>query len=437
MKNVSIVTLGCKVNQFESASFADNLQAAGCTIVGQDEQADVIIINTCTVTGAASAHSRKAIRQALRSSPDAKVIISGCYVEIGAQEIAKIAEIKGRDFQLIGNSRKDTIVQAILKPEKYSEQLLLGTISEATSICRLPVRRFGDRTRTYLRIQDGCESFCTYCIVPYTRGPSRSLPAAEVLEQAKIFVDEGYAETVLTGIHIGAWGQDLEGKQNFTDLLAKLSSEIPAMRFRISSLEPMEIDDLLLQLIAERDNIFPHLHIPLQSGEDEILTRMNRKYTTAEFGKIIENCHNHIPEICIGIDILAGFPGETDVHFEQAYAFLENLNFCYLHVFPYSIRPGTQAAEFTDQIHGDIKNSRVKKLRLLSDKKKSVFYQKQLGKVRAVQVEGKRAEDGFLRGYTDNYTLVHFNGPDSLMRSTVNVTLISNQHNHVIGEAII
>lgn len=434
MKKISIATLGCKVNQFESASFVDNLKREGCDVGINTDGADWLIINTCAVTAAGGAHSRQTLRHALKNSPNANIIVTGCYVEIAAKELALMEELKDRTHYLVGNSRKDQVVNIILGKTVPKSSSVLGNIATAKSICQLPVRNFGDRTRTYLRIQDGCESFCTYCIVPYTRGPSRSLSIEDVLDQAHVFAQQGYQETVLTGIHIGAWGHDFKEKKDFTYLMERLSREIPEMKFRISSLEPIEITDALLELMKTRDNIFPHLHIPLQSGEDEILQRMNRRYDTATYAQIIQKCHEALPDICIGIDILAGFPGETDEHFQRAYTFLENLDFCYLHVFPYSIRPGTVASEFTDQISGDIKTERVKKLRNLSDSKKKLFYAKQLGRTLTLQVEGKRGKDGLLKGYTNNYTLVHFEGPDTLMRTTVKVLLLENKDQYVLGQ---
>ncbi len=432
MKKVAITTLGCKVNQFESASFIDSLRKHGYEITEDD--ADISIINTCTVTNAASSQSRKTVRKSLRNHPRAKIIITGCYVEVGSKELMAMEELKEREYLIISNACKDQLISLITDRKKQTEKLFLGTISETKNICHLPVKQFGDRTRTYLRIQDGCEAFCSYCIVPYTRGPSRSLPLDKVIQQTAIFANEGYKETVITGIHIGAWGKDLSKDLNFTLLMDKISRRFPEMQFRISSLEPTEITDTLLELVKTRKNIFPHLHIPLQSANDEILARMNRKYTTAEYKKIIDKCHATVPNFCIGIDILAGFPGETESQFESACDFLENLNFTYLHVFPYSLRHGTRAAEFTDQVHGDIKALRVKKLRKISDQKKSTFYEKQLNSIHPVQVEGKRAKDGTLRGYTDNYVLVHFDGDDSFMRKTVKVKLLKNHNHFVFGE---
>ena len=434
MQKVFIATLGCKVNQFESASFKSGFEEKGMAVVATSEDADLIVINTCAVTAGAGAQSRQTIRQALRHNPSAKVIITGCYAEIGAKELANEKELVGRTYSLIGNSKKDGLVTGALKNELNTQQIIMGSINDAREICRLPVRRFGERSRAYLRIQDGCESFCTYCIVPYTRGPSRSLPISEVIEQAKIFSDEGHKEIVLTGIHLGYYGQDLAGNDNLLTLLDKLTLATPETSYRISSLEPLEISESLLLLMQERKNIQPHLHIPLQSGSNEILTRMNRRYTIDQFREVIDLCHKHLPGVAIGIDVLAGFPGETDEHFAAAKKFLESLSFSYLHVFPYSIRPGTAAATFKEQVPKTIKETRVAQLRLLSDEKKIAFYLGQLDQIRPVLVEGRRDRNGMLKGFTDNYIAVHFDGPDQLLNSVTSVKLRFLKDNIMIGE---
>jgi threonylcarbamoyladenosine tRNA methylthiotransferase MtaB len=435
MKKVFLATLGCKVNQFESAAFKTGFEKEGLSIVSSSKKADLIVINTCAVTAAAGAQSRQTIRQALRYNPSAEIIITGCYAEIAAQELSDLKELQGRPYSLIGNSKKDKLVAAGLANEPAPPNMLLGTISQVREICRLPVRRFGERSRAYLRIQDGCESFCTYCIVPYTRGPSRSLPIEEVIEQARIFTDEGHKEIVLTGIHLGYYGKDLAGNIDLLTLLDKLTLATPMTSYRISSLEPLEITTSLLSLMQERKNIQPHLHIPLQSGCDQILSKMNRKYSTRQFADVIALCHERLPDAAIGIDILVGFPGETDEHFTAAKSFIDSLPVSYLHVFPYSIRPGTAAASFSHHVPKKIKDKRVAELRFLSESKKIVFYQKQLGKIRPVLVEGRRDNEGMLKGYTDNYIAVRFAGPDRLLNSLATVRLLSIKDNSVIGES--
>jgi len=436
MKKVFITTLGCKVNQFESASFKAGFEDAGLEIVSKNEPADIVIINSCTVTGSASAQSRQTVRKMARLNPDAKIIVTGCYAEIAAKELAKEDELKGRDYTLIGNSEKDVLISTALTEYEATTKISLGSIKDAKEICELPVRKFGERARAYLRIQDGCESFCSYCIVPYTRGPSRSLAPDKVLEQARVFEQEGHKEIVLTGIHIGYYGKDIDGNHDLVSLIDQLTLATPGVQYRISSLEPIEISDALLDLIVSRSNIQPHLHIPLQSGNDAILKRMNRRYDTATFKEIVTRCKSRLPNAGIGVDILAGFPGETEEQFTEALTFLQGLNFTYLHVFPYSIRPGTPAATFPDQVEKNIKEQRVAKLRELSDYKRDSFYKNQLGQTVTVLVEGQRDDAGLLKGFSDNYVAVRFEGDDSLINTRVQVKLQALINNYVQGEYI-
>ena len=436
MKKVFITTLGCKVNQFESASFKAGFQDAGVEIVGKNELADIVIVNSCTVTGSASAQSRQTIRKMARQNPNAKIIVTGCYAEIAADELAKEKLLIGRDYTLIGNSKKDILVNTALEDYEASTKIILGSIKEAKNICELPVRQFGERSRAYLRIQDGCESFCSYCIVPYTRGPNRSLAPEKVIHQAKVFEKAGHKEIVLTGIHIGYYGRDLAGQNNIVTLIDQLTLATPGVQYRISSLEPIEITDDLLHLMVDRSNIQHHLHIPLQSGHDEILKRMNRRYNTATFEEIVTKCRTYLPDAAIGIDILAGFPGETDQQFDEAIEFLKNLNFTYLHVFPYSIRPGTPAATYPNQVEKNIKEQRVAKLRELSDYKRDTFYTSQLEQTVAVLVEGRRDDSGLLKGFSDNYVAVRFQGDNTLINQRVQVKLTTLINNYVLGEYI-
>lgn len=421
MRNVFIKTLGCKVNQFESASFRQGLEEQGHVIVADETLADVIIINTCAVTANAGAQSRQMIRKSLRKNPEAKIVITGCYAEIGEHELAGESLLQERGFTLIGNCKKDRLVETIT--ENKDPLRLMGDIHTAVNICRLPVKSFAKRTRVYLRVQDGCDSYCSYCIVPYTRGPSRSLPAVEVVEQAKILAAAGHKEIVLTGIHLGYYGNDLSPETEIAQLLDQLIEATPKTRYRISSLEPSEISVDLLTKIATSTNLQPHLHIPLQSGSDRILEKMNRHYTTNDFSLLVHRIKKLIPDCGIGIDILAGFPGESDILFEQSIDFLEGLDITYLHAFPYSLRPGTAAAQFTNHVPQKIKDQRVKRLLQLGRKKQKTFAKSQIGNTRQVLVEGRRDEKGRLRGISDNYIDVRFAGPDTLFRQPVKVML--------------
>lgn len=420
MKKIAMTTLGCKVNQYESAAFQTGFEEAGCVMVRAKEAADIIVINTCAVTAKAGTQSRQAVRQLMRRHPEAKVVITGCYAQMDPQELVTMIN---KPVCIIGNGNKDRLVQAALNDTPCDLTMLTGKICRKKEICRLPVRHFGNRTRACLRVQDGCHNFCTYCIVPYTRGPSRSLPLAEVLDQAAIFAAEGHREMVVTGIHVGLYGNDLREEVDCVELMRRLCLAHPEIRFRLSSIEPTEISDELLTLMAELKNFMPHLHIPLQSGDDTILARMNRGYTSREFRETVELCRKRLPDAAIGIDVLVGFPGETEQHFAATSALLEELDCTYLHVFPYSPRTGTVAATFDQQVPQAIKDARVARLRQLDSDKKELFYQRHLGASRPLLVEHKRDPDGRLRGFTDNYIPVSFPGQSSLMNTVTPVTI--------------
>lgn len=432
MKTVQIVTLGCKVNQYESASFRTAFEKAGMK-AGSGQTADLIVINTCAVTNKAGAQSRQAIRQALRRNAGCRVVITGCYAEAAADAIADMPELAGRSFSVVGNSEKHLLAATAMSGDAMPERLP-GDIMAAGEISRLPVGRFGDKTRAFLRVQDGCDSYCSYCIVPFTRGPSRSLPAGEVVRQAAVFAEAGHREIVVTGIHLGHYGRDLVGGPDLCGLLDRLSSVLPEMRFRISSLEPLEIGERLLALIASRPNLLSHLHVPLQSGDDEILGRMNRRYTTTRFADTIDLCRRHLPDAAIGIDILVGFPGESEAHFARSRDFIASLDCTYLHVFPYSDRPGTKASSFRGKVAKPEKARRVAELLAISEQKKTAFHRRQLGRVLPLLVESERSEGGLLKGYTDNYVPVQFTGPDGLIDTVVAVELQRIDNHTVLGE---
>ncbi len=435
MKRIQIHTFGCKVNQYESASFHSRFIELGHHIISDGSGSDVIVINTCSVTGKAGAQSRQAIRKAVRDNPDARVVITGCYSQIAGKELQSMPELEGKSVCIIGNGEKHFLVEAALE-DKFNPISLPAPLANDTEISPLPIRNFGTRTRAYLRIQDGCNSYCSYCIVPFTRGRSRSMAPEEVLKQAEIFANEGYKEIVITGIHVGNYGIDLSEDIDISTVMDMLCRTTPEIRYRLSSIEPTEISENLLSTMARNSNFMPHLHIPLQSGNDDILLRMNRRYTTSRFAEIVDLCRNTIEDIAIGIDILAGFPGETEEHFNSTLSFLEDLDFTYLHVFPYSKRPGTPAADFPDQVTGNLKDIRVKSLRQLSDQKKEIYYQRFIGSIRPVLVESKRNRAKLLRGFTDNYIPVSFKGEESLQNSVVQVQLENAETTTITGRIV-
>jgi len=436
MKKINITTLGCKVNQFESASIQSRFEDLGHHVISSGTSSDIVVINTCSVTDKAGAESRRIIRKALRDNPEARIVITGCYSQLETKKLEKMKEIKGRSVSIIGNGDKHLLVDAALNDEG-DFSILSRPIEKADTITPLTVKNFGSRTRAYLRIQDGCNAFCTYCIVPYTRGRSRSLSVNEVLKQAKVFEEQGYKEIVITGIHVGYYGADLDDQVDISSIMHQLCVSTPNIRYRLSSIEPLEISNKLLETMAYNDNFMPHLHIPLQSGNDDILLRMNRRYTTQQFSDVLGFCKSKVKDLAIGIDVLAGFPGETDEQFSEAWNFLNGLECTYLHVFPYSRRPGTPAADFPDQIPKNIREARVKSLRELGELKKSNFYKKFLGNTRDLLVEGKRDVNGLLRGFTDNYIPVSFSGSNNLQKCIIKVRLDNADNTYIQGSAIL
>jgi len=420
MKKIALKTLGCKVNQFESASFMTDFKNAGCQLVPFSHEADIYVINTCTVTAKAAQQSRQFIRKALRTNPDARIIVTGCYSQMAPSAVMDILDTRGL---IVGNGYKHLLVETALKIEEYPElTMLMGRISNQKKICDLPVQNFPGRTRCYAKVQDGCNNFCTYCIVPYTRGPSRSLEIDKIMRQVAAFEKEGYRELVLTGINTGKYGHDLNEGHNIYTLLDTICIRFPEIRVRLSSIEPTEVNDLLLDVITKHDNFMPHLHIPLQSGDDEILRRMYRHYTAKQFQEIILRIHKAIPDIAIGCDVLTGFPGETQAQAENTYQLLSDLPVSYLHVFPYSKRPGTLAESFGNHISQEIKKDRIKLLHKLGNQLKQSFYQNHLGAKCKVLIERRDNTTKLLTGFSENYIPLAVEGPTSLIHTVATVT---------------
>jgi threonylcarbamoyladenosine tRNA methylthiotransferase MtaB len=417
VKTVAIATLGCKVNQCESASFQSCFVEQGFALTPVDKPADIYVINTCAVTAKAAAQSRQLIRRVQRTNPGAKVVVTGCYAQIAPQ---KILEIEAAPVSIVGNANKHQIFEAAMadcRPAGNVTQTpaaeYFHEIAGQQEISPLPVKRFADRTRAFLKVQDGCNNYCSYCIVPYARGRSRSLAPEKVLEQARLYAKEGHREIVLTGIHLGHYGLDLKPPASLLDLLSKLIAATPQVRLRLSSLEPTEISRELLELMKNTDNFMPHLHIPLQSGADAILKKMNRRYSAEQFIEKVHLCREMMPTAAIGTDILVAFPGETEEHFLQTCELVSELPLTYLHVFPYSRRPGTPAAKMTHQLPAKTREERVAVLRKLDHKKRTAFYGSRIGSVHPVLVEAEKSADGLAKGFTDNYIPVHFKaGPD-------------------------
>ncbi|MCL7487388.1 MAG: tRNA (N(6)-L-threonylcarbamoyladenosine(37)-C(2))-methylthiotransferase MtaB [Desulfobulbaceae bacterium] len=420
MIKVAIATLGCKVNQFESAAFSTAFIRAGCELVPFSGQADIYVINTCSVTGRAGQQSRQLIRRAMKTNPEAKLVITGCYAQMDANHILDIVDAP---LCIVGNGNKHLLVETALADSKTDLSMLMGNIGLKKEITSLGVRRFPGRTRAYLRIQDGCNNFCSYCIVPYTRGRSRSVPLQQVLQQTATFAEECYREIVITGINVGKYGLDLEENETIYSLITRLCRDFPSIRFRLSSIELTEVNDRLLAMLTELTNFMPHLHLPLQSGDDRILEKMNRRYTAADFDRAVREVHAALPHSAVGCDILCGFPGESDEAFDNTMRLVAGLPLTYFHVFPYSKRPGTLAASMKNEVAGPVKDERVSRLRRLSREKKEEFYRRHVGTLQRVLVERQNKKFRLLQGFTENYLSVQFPGSAKLAGSVVQVRI--------------
>ncbi|MEN6373480.1 MAG: tRNA (N(6)-L-threonylcarbamoyladenosine(37)-C(2))-methylthiotransferase MtaB [Smithella sp.] len=397
---VGIATLGCKVNRYESAALEEDLQKQNFAVVPFNSPADVYIINTCTVTAFSDFQSRQLIRRAHRMNPQAKILVTGCYAQIAPCDVAALDGVS----MVVGNSLKHQIVDLMQNKTTASPCVLTGDIFRQKEFCNMPLATFGDRTRAFLKIQDGCNSFCSYCIVPFARGKSRSMALEDVIYAVNRLEQEGYKEIVLTGIHLGLYGHDLQPATDISRILQKMCELNLDTRIRLSSIEPNEITTDLLNIIKNGELICPHLHIPLQSGDDKILQLMKRDYNTRFFRDLIENVHSTISDIAIGVDVMVGFPSESDEQFANTFNLLECLPIAYLHVFPYSARPGTAAQKFQPKVPDRIKKERAAVLRKLSAQKREKFALRFSGKPLRVLVEStKDKKTGLLKGFSQNY----------------------------------
>lgn len=406
MKRFHIVTLGCKVNQCESAAMGHLLQSAGLE-QSREGAPDVVVINTCTVTGKAAMQSRQAIRRLRRHHPNAQIVVTGCYAQTAPDEIMAIEGIA----RVVGHADKMRIAEILSVPRDCQQPLSMPgpALDPACPFASLPSVSREGRTRAFLKIQDGCNTRCTYCIVPHARGSSRSMPVADVRRHVQALGEEGILEVVLTGIHLGAYGTDLRPAVRLTELLAMLIREPTGVaRFRISSIEPTEVDDRLMDLLDHSGaHLCRHLHIPLQSGDNNVLRRMGRPYTREQFAQTISAINRRIPEAAIGVDVMAGFPGESEEAFDNTCRLIEALPFTYLHVFPYSPRKGTPAAGFKPRVPESVAKERCRKLRQLGDAKRAAFHHAQVGQILSVVIESEAGEkQGLAQGWSDNYVPV-------------------------------
>ena len=424
MKKVSFYTLGCKVNQYETNAMAQKFKESGYKIVDMnDDISDICIVNTCTVTNMSDRKSRHSLRRVKEKNPSAIIAAVGCYAQVAKNDLENMPEI---DI-VLGNEEKANIVQYVEKFIENEKKLIeiedIATKKEFEDMGQIT---YTEKTRAFIKVQDGCNQFCSYCIIPYARGRVRSRNAESIIKEITQIAQNGIKEVVITGIHVASYGRDFGNENGLIELLEKINEIEGIKRIRLGSLEPKIITEEFMQRLMKLDKICHHFHLSLQSGCDATLKRMSRKYTTSEVKEIIERLRRYYDDVMLTTDIIVGFPGETEEEFETTYQFLKEVKLYKMHVFQYSPRKGTRAAVMPNQISGNIKEARSKKLIELSNENQKMYNQQLVGKDVEVLFEDKEVEDGitYFRGHTQNYILVKYKTDENLEITLKNVRVL-------------
>ncbi|OLE36592.1 MAG: tRNA (N(6)-L-threonylcarbamoyladenosine(37)-C(2))-methylthiotransferase MtaB [Candidatus Rokubacteria bacterium 13_1_20CM_2_70_7] len=436
-RTVSFATLGCRLNQVDTQEIQAALEARGFRTVPLDAPADVVLVNTCTVTSRADFSDRQMIHRAVRGRRGARIVVTGCWAQTDPDAVARV---RGVDL-VVGNADKprlpELLEELLARPEDLdpTPRRCVSDIGTERVLAAAPLARINGRSRIFVKIQDGCQHRCAFCIVPFARGPSRSREPKAVLDQIRLLVEGGYPEVVLTGVDLGHYGHDLYPRSSLAALLREMI-EIPGLRWvRLSSVLPAYFTPELIELITGSPLIAPHLHIPLQSGSDRVLRRMRRPYTVGMYRRLVERLASAIPALGLGADVIVGFPGETDADFAETRALVEALPFSYLHVFAYSDRRGTEAARLGGHVGARLVTARSRELRGLGQAKSLAFRRGLVGTTRELLVlETRDRQSGHLVGLTGNYVEVVFDGPAGLMRQLVTVRLIGVDGTRTLGE---
>jgi len=428
MTKVAFYTLGCKVNQYETEAMEELFKKRGYSIVSPDENADIYVINTCTVTNLGDRKSRQFIRRAKKINKDSIVAAVGCYSQIAPEEVEKI---EGVDI-VIGNIDKDKIVDLCEKAKTERKKInIVKNIRSYKEFENLNIEEVNSKTRAYIKIQDGCNQYCSYCIIPYARGPIRSRKLDDIIIEARRLADSGFKEIILTGIHVASYGKDL-GDVNLLDVISKVNEIEGIERIRLSSMEPTFIDEKFMQKAVEIKKLCDHFHLSLQSGSDTVLKRMNRKYTKNQYRDIVALIRKYMPKAGITTDIIVGFPGETEEEFNETCDFVNEIGFSRIHVFKYSPRNGTPASKMENQIHGSKKHERSEKLISLGDKLMDKFNSQFIG--RTIEVLFEEEKDGYYEGYTTNYVRVKSLSKDNIQGNILPVKIINKENDFLIGK---
>ena len=402
MKRVAYYTFGCRLNQYDTETLRTLLERdGGYQTVAQRDEADVYVVNTCSVTARADATARKTIRRLHEQRPAARIVVTGCYAQRAAEEIAELPGVS----LVLGAADRAGIAAALAEPVGNRARLEVSPIEEASTFLEIPITEMAEHSRAFVKVQEGCNESCSFCIIPQTRGRSRSREPARVLDQVRQLIDNGYGEVVLTGVHLGDYGIDLPaGRRLLEDLLADLLLLPGLARLRLSSIEPASVSETLVEMMAAEPRFARHFHIPLQSASDPVLARMRRRYVAADFVRLVESIAARVPGCGIGTDIICGFPGESDEDFQRTFDTLAALPISYLHPFTYSVRPGSEAESFAGEVSGEVRKRRTRALKRLSADKAREFRATQHGARLEVLIEDQR--EGVASGLSDNFLRV-------------------------------
>ncbi len=434
---VAFTTLGCRTNQHDTAEMQVILEKEGYAIVNSSETADIYVINTCTVTARSDYSSRLAVKKSLAINENATVVFTGCYAQLNPEDSAKM---EGLDI-ILGNADKLKIAEVLkaklknnsLQKESSLAEIYMSDIHADREFQTLPVTQFQGRTKAFIKVQTGCDESCSFCTVVRARGSSASDTRESILDNVRHAIDGGYKEITLTGINLGTWGMDFHLKETFSSLVEDIANLNGNFRVRLSSINPMEIDDHLIELISQHEKICPHLHIPLQSGDTEVLSKMRRNYNAKQYEHIVRRASEKISPLGLGADVIVGFPGESEVSFEHTRKLIEELPFSYLHVFSYSPRSGTEAHNFKNNIKNITKKERNLILNDLVKEKAQQFYKSFIGKKVTVLVEERKQADGVLKGYSEHYIPVSIDAEGFLQNQLVSVLITEIRKNKLIG----
>ncbi len=425
----AIATLGCKVNQYDSAIIESRLRSRGMERREFNEQADVYIVNTCTVTDRADSESLRIARRARRLNPSARIVMTGCLAQASPDVLAAAREVDA----VVGLGRLDDLERAAASGA--GERIMVSNLRKEKAPIELAAVALDGHTRAFLKLQEGCDQFCTFCIVPFSRGTSRSVEPRRVIAALDDLHARGFKEVILSGVHLGGYGKDLDPQVELADLLEMIAERCPIERVRVSSLDPEELSDRIIEVISRSGKFCPHLHLPLQAGDDEILSRMRRRYRRDYFRERVDRVLDAWPDAAIGTDLIVGFPGESERHFESYFNFVEAIPLAYFHVFPYSVRANTTAAKFADRVKpADIKR-RAAAMRSLGEAKRIQFATR-FNRTKLNVLLEERGSDGRLSGYSRNYIRVLTQGPDELTNHEVEVEASTVEGAQLGGEIV-